>query len=377
MSSRIRHSTARDSTAPTPGPSRSAPPNHQLPPYRKPSHPLNQKAQNHLATLARSQGLREFKEHNKQAAELISKCAEQINDALRDRESKVVKRRQKQAGGEEQELAERELEELKAKVEDMTTKLEVGMREAIDTEMAGQRMEEGFNWMRANAPGQLEREYEQQLTQRQTQQSQSQRRRTQRDENGDENMDEDDDRSSPGPTPLNEVRIALTGPSELFADRLERKKTEYLSLPHSVRYAKNNDYIGFKGVVHDSRFGDSGPALPHPDTWFTERGSPAPGITAAQNNADDDDDIVVDKATISTRCPLTYQKFREPLTSKKCPHSFEKNAILEYIRKSKVKIGGGPGRGVGEKASECPVSGCDQVGTPSTFFLQLPRDALG
>ena len=152
----------------------------------------------------------------------------------------------------------------------------------------------------------------------------------------------------------------------MFSDRMERKKIEYTSYSHSARYAQNNAYIGFKGIVHDARYGDSGPPLPHPDTWFTERGSPAPGETSTQAagiGADDDDDIVMDRATVSTRCPLTFQEFKDPVTSKKCPHTFEKNAISEYIRRSNVRIGA-----KGEKAYQCPVTGCDQIITASDLY---------
>ncbi|KAF2472621.1 uncharacterized protein BDR25DRAFT_284171 [Lindgomyces ingoldianus] len=386
MPSRYRKSTVRPnpgraSIAPALNPCNAALPNTQLPTYRKPSHPLNHRAQNQLASLTHLHSLKDLKNQNQQAVELITQSAGAINDMLRERELRVAKRRQRwerDSEGvyeEEQEREERELEDLKAKVENMTKELEVGMRHLIDTEMAGSRIEEGFQWMRTNAPGLLEQEYVTQVTQQQTQQSQNhtQRQRRQTYGDGDEEMNdteegEDEEIPSPGPTPLSGMRIALTGPSELFADRLQKMKENYLSLSHTVRYAKNNDYIGFKSMVHDAKNGDNGPPLPHADTWFTERGSPAPGITATQNGADEDDDLVVDKATISTRCPITFQKFQEPVSSKKCPHSFEKHAILDFIRRSNVKIGGGPGRGQGEKAVQCPVSGCSQMITASDLF---------
>jgi hypothetical protein len=174
-----------------------------------------------------------------------------------------------------------------------------------------------------------------------------------------------DDGPTPGPTPLDGSRVALTGASELFAARIQREKDAYTARSHTSRYARNNDYRDFKRTVHDAKFGDDGPVLGHEDTWFTESGSPAPGITdtTQRGEFDDDDDIVVDRATVSTRCPITYQQFKEPYSSNKCPHTFEKNAILDMIRK-------GPHRVDGQKAVECPVNGCDKV-SAATYHSDL------
>jgi hypothetical protein len=301
-------------------------------------------------------------DHYKKAEECITQAAGSINDQLRDREERVARRRKKWEKGhrvEEQESEERGLQELQESVDQMTRRLEESMRAAIDAGEAAQRIDEVVNWVTDNAPGQLQNQYETQMSQRPTQ-SQSQSRRQRGDGEGDEDEDDQEEQSSPGPTPLTQNRVALTGVGEMFSERLERKKNEYTSFSHSARYAKNNAYIGFKAMVHDAKYGDDGPPMPHADTWFTEHGSPAPGVTATQGGADDDDDIVMDRATVSTRCPLTFQQFKDPYTSKKCPHTFEKNAILEFIRRSQTRIGGN-GRGQGERAIQCPVSGCDQV----------------
>lgn len=364
MSSRNRHSTAqpnpsRRSIAATPGSSRSAF-GSSLPPYKKPSHPLNPTAQIKLRQIYDHRTSLSLKDHNKQAIKCLTEAAESINDQLREREERVARRRKKWEKGERldvKEVEERELDELQRKVDDMTRRLEESVRGVIDSGEGVQRIEDSLNWIRENAPGQLEQEYATQMNQRQ---SQSQQRQTQADH------DEDDERGeeegpTPGPTPLSQERVTLTGASELFKDHMERKKNEYLSFSHSARYAKNNDYIGFKSMVHDAKYGDNGPPLPHSDTWFAERGAPAPGVTATQEDAEDEDDIVVDKATVSTRCPITFQQFKEPYTSKKCPHTYEKYAILEMIRRSGLTIGNGGPRGRGEKAVQCPVTGCDQV----------------
>lgn len=363
MSSRNRLSTAR-STAPRQSVGSTSSRNidaDTLPPYKKPSHPLDAEAIRALRDL-QGRSVNDVKKHSKQAVSEVITAAESVNDKLRDHAEYIARRKKKWDAGknlEGRDVEERTIEELQLKVEEATGKLEESMRAVIDSGMAAQRIDETLDWLKTNAPTTLDQEYRTQMTQREMlRQSQSQvdsqRRRTQNvDGEGDTEMD---DGLTPGPTPLDGSRIALTGASELFASRMQRQKDAYTSLSLTARYARNNDYRDFKRIVHDAKYGDNGPVLGHEDTWFTETGSPAPGITDSTQRGefDDDDDIVVDRASISTRCPITYQQFKEPYSSNKCPHTFEKNAILEMIRRGPHRIGQ-------QKAVDCPVTGCNQV----------------
>ncbi|KAH7074086.1 zinc-finger of the MIZ type in Nse subunit-domain-containing protein [Paraphoma chrysanthemicola] len=367
MSSRIRTSNARPSSS---RPSAAATPsrnvNDQLPPYKKPSHPLDLEATRQLRDI-QGRNLNDVKRHNKQAQETITASAASVNDMLREHTEYLARRQKKWDAGkglEDREDEEREMERLQAQVEEATAKLEESMRAVLDSGFAAQRIDDTLDWLRQNAPKQLDDEYQTQISQRATQrQSQIQNQRRQ-DADGDEEMSDEDveDGPTPGPTPLDGTRVSLTGVSELFKDRQQRQKDAYTSLSLTARYARNNEYRDFKRIVHDAKFGDDGPVLGHEDTWFTETGSPAPGTTNTQRgDLDDDDDIIMDKATISTRCPITFQQYKEPYTSTKCPHTFEKNAILEMIRSSPNMVGGaGPG-GRGVKGVSCPVAGCSQM----------------
>jgi hypothetical protein len=361
MSHRIRQSNARPTASRqsfAASPSRNA--TDQLPPYKKPSHPLDLEAARQLREL-QGRNLNDVKRHNRQATEVITAAAENVNDVLREQSDYITRRQKKWDAGKN--LDDREAEEeamrvLQEKVEEATAKLEESMRAVIDSGIAAQRIDDTLDWLRQHAPKQLEDEYQTQMTQRATQQR-SQRRR---DDDEDASDAELSDGPTPGPTPLDGTRITLTGVSELFTDRQQRQKDSYTSLSLTARYARNNEYRDFKRMVHDAKYGDGGPVLGHEDTWFTDTGSPAPGITDTQRgDFEDDDDIIMDKATISTRCPLTFQQFKEPYTSTKCPHTFEKNAIVEMIRMSGHATRPGGVRGVGAKAVNCPVTGCDQV----------------
>jgi len=323
------------------------------------------------------------KKHIKQATTAIKDTAESVNDVLREHAQYLERRQKKWDAGknlDDKEEEERTMAEIQQAVDDATIKLEESMRAVIDSGIAAQRIDAALDWLRQHGPKQLEDEYHTQMTQRATQrQSQvASQQHTQHDDNdddddGDEAMDADlSANPTPGPTPLDGPRVALTGASQLFTTRMQRDKDAYTALSLTARYARNNDYRDFKGLVHLGRYGDAS-TVSNEDTWFTEAGSPAHGITgrstqhgafasADGNSLDDEsDDIIVDKATISTRCPLTYQQFRDPYTSTKCPHTFEKTAILDMIRCSVNKfVARGPGARP-ERAVECPVNGCSQV----------------
>lgn len=138
------------------------------------------------------------------------------------------------------------------------------------------------------------------------------------------------------------------------------------------RYATHNNYIGFKRIVHDALHpGEDAPPVPHADTWFPEyphaTGSDDPTARNTRNRSgagggpsadDSDDDIAIEREKTSLKCPITLLPFKDPVTSKKCPHSFEKEAILSMISQSGARVGG-IRRGEGERAVKCPV--CEKV----------------
>jgi hypothetical protein len=383
MASRFQNSTGRPTPSrpsqaptPTPGNGSTAASETPLPPYKKPSHPLTQAAQDKIRAL-NDRNIVTLKTYSEKAEKQIIDVAGIINDKLREHEEELAKRRRKWEKGVEDDTSENEeaaYMKFKQEVDKQTKLLEANMRGVIDVGVAARRMEESLSWLHQNAPGQLQQEYTTQMSQRESQrQSQSQRQR--RTQNSDGERDEDDSVESegptPGPTPLDGSRPVLSGIGEIFDDRLTRKKDEYTSQSLGRRYAENPAYISFKGIVHDAKYQDDQP-LPRPDTWFTETGSPAPGVTQRGGEDDDDDDIVMDRATISTRCPITFQRFREPVTSSLCPHTFEKSAIYDMIRSSAMRPGGGR-QGGGARAIGCPVAGCSQVCLKLDYHPTCPR----
>lgn len=143
----------------------------------------------------------------------------------------------------------------------------------------------------------------------------------------------------------------------------------------NLRYAQNNNYVGFYRIVHDSKHpGDEIPPVPHPSTWFSHLesltaadggASPVHGrIRDDQSPDDEDEEVAIERERISLKCPLTFSTFEDPVKSTKCVHSFERRAIEDLIRNSTMTVaagdqdfqGGGRGaRARRVRAVQCPV----------------------
>lgn len=124
-------------------------------------------------------------------------------------------------------------------------------------------------------------------------------------------------------------------------------------------------------MVHDSKFpGDEVPPLPHSSTWFSHLedtsarangsvASPRYRSRSTRNQREpsaNSDDIAIERERISLKCPLTLLPFRDPVTSTKCPHSFEREAIHDMIERSNFNIPPPPGQGGRRiRAVKCPV----------------------
>lgn len=311
-----------------------------------------------------SDSLKKLDKHLVEAQASVSNSAAEINDRVYNIESKRKKRKNREAEDDVEDVgadeAERSLEELKDKVERMTQRMEDSMRKLIDGQHSVQHIRESVTstseHARVNASTQA------------STQARTQRRRT----IGEDGEEEEEYRDF---EPTDPAAGTQGQPSaiEKFRQDMETAKTRYQAHSLQERYADNNNYRDFRRVVHDAQHHEDGQVLEDHTQWFPESERPAPGVTTRRSrgdgeDADSDDDIAVSKATISTRCPLTLQEFKEPLTSTQCPHSFEKIAILQMVTQARpVPVHGGRV----EKAVQCPVSGCSKMLTKAT--LQVDR----
>ena len=332
MASRARQSTAQPMRQATAEPTQRRAGN-ELPPYEKPSFPLNPAAQRALEQLRRAHDLKNLKHGFPEAQAALSTTAGDINDRLYQKELAAKKRRteRERSGSEEAEAGdeiERSLEVFREKVERMTQRMDESMRKMIDGRHSTQSINDSLAAISSDA-----------RTNAATQASTLQARTQQY-----------EDFQPTDPTAGTQDQPT---PIESFKSKMEDAKTRYQSYTLNERYANDNDYRNFRRVVNDAKHPDGDVQLAHHSEWFEEAGTAAPGMTgrgrADDEDEDEDDDIAISRTTISTKCPLTLQEFVSPLSSTKCPHSFEAEAISNMISRS-------PTREV-----RCPVSGCSQM----------------
>ena len=364
---------ARQSTAPPAGTQRRA--GTELPPYEPPSFPLNPAAQRAIAQLAHTHSLKKLDDSLGEAHSALSVAAGEINDRLTSKGIATEKRRKQdeqqgtQQDAETEDNIEQSLNELRDKVERMTQRMDESMRKIIDGQHSVQSIKDSIAHTatdtRANAS-----------TQASTQQAPTQRRRRPGVEVDDDEDEEDEDFEPTNPAAATQAQPT---PIETFRSKIEDAKPRYQSYSLATRYADNNDYRDFRRVVHDAKHPSGDVPLAHHSEWFEEGNAPAPGVTTrARSNPDeeDHDDIAISRATISTKCPLTLQEFKNPLTSSKCPHSFEADAIRSLLQSSVNREGGRP---TGQRIVQCPVPGCSQwlspndLNTDNVLIRQIKR----
>ena len=153
-----------------------------------------------------------------------------------------------------------------------------------------------------------------------------------------EAADEGTENNEPPPQPN-----PSDAPSAIFRDCLNKNEARWASQTLTERYAKDNDYRGFySAIFYAQNAGEDAPPVPHEDFWFAEEeGRELPRPQARGNDGelvDGDSELVVAAEHGRIKCPITLMTFRDPWKSKKCLHSFEKDAIFALIRESRTYL---------------------------------------
>ncbi|KAJ5727300.1 hypothetical protein N7493_005120 [Penicillium malachiteum] len=333
-----------------------------LPPYEAPEGPLNADAQQQLLQLLNSREYRQLDVNLKHAVEKLTESAGQVNDRvvearLRFEKAKDKKRSRKtEDNDEEQDEAYDETDEteelerlghMERRTAALTGQMEERMRQVIDSQVGLRNLSQCIR--------QIEREEAEaqpaSVEPRRTRGQARRQRDEDEDEDGEDNEDENDE------VPEGEPRVGL---NERLNEALQEETQKRNAQSLTSRYSKDNSYIGFYRVVHDAKFpNDEAPPVPHSSTWFAHLENPdaasAGQMTSAREASESDDDIAIERERISLRCPLTLLPFRDPVTSTKCRHSFERTAISDMITRSNMTIPTETGRGGRRvRAVKCP-----------------------
>jgi hypothetical protein len=339
----------RGTATPQPGPSthrqslvvgESREPAIKLPPYEPLSHPFRMDAVLNLEKAERKYELSDWRaldEQCKTALEILTECGEQINELVHEREQDRAQLSASQDDGGEA------LRTLEGQVNKMSERMDQHTRKTIDV------MAETVNTKAAWSN--IIREHKQQANALIEARA---LRFTQRRNNNDN--DEDEEHADESQLEGTQIPDPDTVPSALFQSLLDSAQESYQLKSLSLRYAEHNDYITFKRSVFEARNGMEA-ALPHPSTWFKQRGgSPLPGTATEFDGSDDDVQLTREK--ISTRCPLSLTEMKEPISNKACRHICEHSVLREYLTAPPWAESGGR---IVKYTKPCPAGGCSAI----------------
>ncbi|KAL3452576.1 zinc-finger of the MIZ type in Nse subunit-domain-containing protein [Aspergillus insuetus] len=404
---------ARDTATPRHREDRAGTP--PLPDYQAPIGPLAEVGRTALVTLLRSSALRQLKTHVQHAELKLTESAGEVNERLADATVRLKRKRATARerdvsrsmteagdgdaegneakdrmdvdggdadGGHEEEIAR--LKEFKEKVRGVTEKLDGSMRKAIDSEVKIDALGVVLNGLQREAEANA-------AAGGGTQRPRHRRRRTRR-AGSDEEEAEEDEGDLYEATPEAEEGDDEHSLTRKLEERMAKDHEKWEDLSLTERYSENNSYIGFYRIIHEAKHpGDDPPPVPHASTWFSHLEDPNARSSKRRNSSSaptrrntrqqrqrsastDSDDLAIERERISLKCPLTLLLFKDPVTSTKCPHSFERAAITDMISRSGMTVpaladSGSGGRPRRARAVKCPV--CSEVLTANDLREDL------
>ncbi|KAI1476185.1 zinc-finger of the MIZ type in Nse subunit-domain-containing protein [Daldinia eschscholtzii] len=292
----------------------------ELPDYEPLACPLSAEAIRDLTKLSTSKDTRKYEEQLNKSIELLSASVRDLNDKYEERKESLKALQEKRAGREEKTDRERAEEKavlaLKNEVPTLTNECNLAVQSVIDLKI---ELEDSNTALRGTAQ-RVEAEA-----------TQAARRRRGRSDDEDDEMED----------------VNITSPVDILQRAKERAADDYASKTSYEKYGTNNDYIGFKRMWHDAVYGRGNKPLPDATKWFSQNGGEDEGD-------DDDDDLIVAEEHLDIHCPLSMVVMKDPYTSAKCKHTFEKDSIVQFLRAQHGR-------------ARCPQTGCNKEVTISDF----------
>ncbi|TGJ79183.1 hypothetical protein E0Z10_g9581 [Xylaria hypoxylon] len=313
----------------------------RLPDYEPPSFPLDRAACRELAGLSNNADTRKYEEQLKQSIALLTNNVRDINDRYVKKKDELDKFRKRQKAqseddGEDPEARKRGRAEedvvmrLREAVPALTAECESAVRNVIDLRV---ELEDGRKAIQDTVH---KAELESANAANEDQES---------DNNEAKDEDDDDDHV------MRNTRHGILGPLRILKNEREKAAADYATRPPEERYAVDNDYIGFKRLWWDAVHSVDGKPLPDASRWFTRN-------TAGGDDSEDDEeaDLVIAEEHLSIYCPLSMVVMEEPYTSSVCKHTFNKPAIVQFLRSQ-------PGH-----MAKCPQTGCNKEISIKDFY---------
>ncbi|KAI3324411.1 hypothetical protein HD806DRAFT_67620 [Xylariaceae sp. AK1471] len=307
----------------------------QLPDYEPPSCPLDNASRRALAELSTNNtDTRKYEEQLKQSITLLTNTVRDINDRhVKKKDELKDLQRQRRGQGEDGEEEwdtrrnERERAEeaafmrLREAVPSLTAECDTAVRDVIDLRV---ELEDG-------------RIAIQDTLRKVEDESASAAERNQENEEGD--------------LVMGNTQRGILGPLRIWQKEKGKAAADYSTRSLKERYARDNDYIGFKRLWWDAVHQADGKPLPDASRWFARNNA-----GADEDEDDEEEDLVIAEEHISIYCPLSMVVMEQPYTSSVCKHTFNKPAIVEFLREQ-------PGH-----RAKCPQTGCSKEISIKDFY---------
>ncbi|KAK0640890.1 zinc-finger of the MIZ type in Nse subunit-domain-containing protein [Cercophora newfieldiana] len=301
----------------------------KLPPYEPPAQVLGEASRRELANVASNNDARKYQHHLVKSTDSLRDAVGAINEHLASQRAHLARLQERSKGGEKSQVQlhlEESIAELEATVPDLTSQIEEALREVIDFRAELEDEKKVFENVIELAGAQQPRvERRPKLP--------AQRRSRQQAAEGDE-LDDEDAAEEPEDEEMPDAQdeVPIQGLPALLEAQRDALANEYAALTVHQRYAENNDYRAFKKVWHSALHPDEDVPLADASTWFDAQGRPT-WETAGQ--ADEDDELVVERVVTDLKCPLSLTIMTEPYSNRKCKHTFQKSSILEFLQQNR------------------------------------------
>ncbi|KAI0968128.1 zinc-finger of the MIZ type in Nse subunit-domain-containing protein [Xylaria arbuscula] len=311
----------------------------RLPDYEPPSFPLDPALRRELVELSNNADTRKYEEQLKQSITLLTNNVRDINDRYVKKKHELDKLRKKhrsqsEDGGEDPEAKNRghaqeeAVMRLREAVPALTAECDGAVREVIDLRV---ELEDG-------------RQAIQDTVRKVEAESANANAAGEGQEEDDENVAKEED----GEDVVMRNRPGIKGPLRILKHERKKATADYATKSLEQRYAVDNDYIGFKRLWWDAVHAVDGKPLPDASRWF------------ARNDADEEDDeeedLVIAEEHISIYCPLSMVVMEQPYTSTVCKHTFNRPAIVQFLR------------GQLNHRAQCPQTGCSKEISITDFY---------
>ncbi|KAK4454031.1 zinc-finger of the MIZ type in Nse subunit-domain-containing protein [Podospora aff. communis PSN243] len=308
----------------------------ELPPYEPPAQVLSEFAKRDFGSVASNNESQGYQHHLNKSIEYLRNAVGSINEHLVTQRANLARLQERSASkGKKSDLElqlEQDIPELEAAVAELTNKSEAALRQVLDYRAELEDENKVLESVLEQASKQQPRvvEVAKPKPERRSRGGEGSQAGI-----GIDDDENDDDEAEDEEMPDAQDETPLQGLPELLKLQREAAADEYAALTLHQRYAANNEYIAFKQTWHSALHPDEDVPLADPSTWFDEEGRPT-WHTAPQ--ADEDEELVVERVIVDLKCQLSLVLMTEPYSNRKCKHTFQKDAILEFLRQNRGRV---------------------------------------